>query len=220
MKKMIIFSLALFAASISFSQNIRIGFNAGIAMANYKVTADNVSIKGDTKTGITLGMVVDVPVSDHVSFQPALNYVQKGLKNTDGTGTSMIKDESTVNLLEIPLNLLFNSRGKSGNFFVGAGPSIAFGISGKNKTTYSDGTPEESSKLKFGNTDQDDLKGLDLGANFLSGYCFKGGFQVSVNYNLGLNNLVPKPVDSEKVKSHYIGIKLGYMLNGGKEKKK
>ncbi len=220
MKKMIIFSLALFATSVSFSQDTRIGFNAGIAMANYKISADNLSIKGDTKTGITLGIVVDVPVSAHVSFQPALNFVQKGVKNTDGTGTSLIKDESTVNLLEIPINLLFNSRGKSGNFFVGAGPSLAFGISGKDKTTYADGTPDESSKIKFGSTENDDLKGLDFGANFLSGYCFNGGFQVSVNYNLGLSNLVPKPVDNEKVKSHYIGIKLGYMLNGGKGKKK
>ncbi len=220
MKKMIFFSLTLFAASISFSQDTRIGFNAGMAMANYKITQDNLSIKGDTKTGITLGILVDVPISAHVSFQPALNYVQKGLKNTedDGSGNT-IKSDAKVNLLEIPLNLLFNSRGKSGNFFVGVGPSLAFAISGKSKIIYSDGTPEESTKMKFGSSENDDLKGLDFGANFLTGYCFKGGFQVSVNYNMGLSNLVPKPVDNEKAKSHYIGIKLGYMLAGGKGKK-
>ncbi|MBL0232106.1 MAG: PorT family protein [Chitinophagaceae bacterium] len=222
MKKTIILLAAVFAAHlVSIAQNTRVGFTAGVSMSNYKITADNLSIKGDTKAGITFGVLVDAPLSDHLSLQPALNFIQKGLNNTNDLGGGVTeKSKSTINLIEVPVNFLYNSNGKGGNFFVGAGPSLGFGISGNSRTTYSDGTPEESSKIKFGNTIDDDLKGLDLGANLLAGYCLKGGFMFSVNYNLGLSNLVPKPEGNEKMKSHYIGIKLGWMLAGDQKKKK
>jgi hypothetical protein len=222
MKKTIIFLTAIFAVHfVSLAQNTRVGFTAGVSLSNYKITADNFSYKGDTKAGITFGVLVDAPLSDHFSFQPGLNFIQKGLNNSEDMGGGVtVKSKSTINLIEVPVNFLYNSNGAGGNFFAGAGPSLGFGISGNSRTTYSDGTPEESSDIKFGNTIDDDLKGLDLGANLIAGYCLKSGLMFSVNYNFGLSNLVPKPEGNEKMKSHYIGIKLGWMLGGDKTKKK
>ena len=160
-------------------------------------------------------------MSERFSVQPALNFIQKGFKNTEDLGNGVTeKAKSTINLIEVPVNFLYNSNGKGGNFFAGAGPSLGFAISGNSRVTYSDNTPEESSDLKFGNTVDDDLKGLDLGANLIAGYCLSSGLLFSVNYNFGLSNLVPKPEANEKMKSHYFGIKLGWMLGGGEKKKK
>ena len=222
MKRAIIFLAVLFAANFnSHAQNTRVGFTAGVAMSNYKITADNFSYKGDTKAGLTVGVLVDIPLSDHFSVQPALNFIQKGFKNTEDLGNGVTeKAKSTINLIEVPINFLYNSNGQGGNFFAGAGPSLGFAMSGNSRVTYSDNTPEEKSDLKFGNTEDDDLKGLDLGANLVAGYALQSGLLFSVNYNFGLSNLVPKPVDNEKMKSHYIGVKIGWILGGGEKKKK
>lgn len=216
----------LFAAISVFNwvtnaQNTRFGFTVGGTMANYKISASGLSISGDDKFGLTFGTVVDIPMSEKFSIQPGLHFVQKGLIIKDASDPSVtIKDITTISMIELPINFLYNSGGSNGNFFVGAGPSIAFGVSGKGKTTFSDGTPSETIDLKFGNTDQDDLKGLDLGANLIAGYRLSSGLMFSFNYNLGLSNVVPKPADGESMKSHYFGLRLGWMLGGSSKDKK
>jgi hypothetical protein len=194
------------------TQNTRFGFTGGAAFANYKSKGSSASDNGNSKTGLTAGVLVDIPLSKNFSFQPAVNFVQKGTKDEETSGGVTEKIKLTVNSIEVPLNFLYNAPGNGGNFFIGAGPSFAFALSGKLK--FDDGTNSLSENVKFGNGDDDDIKGLDLGANFMTGYCFHSGFLLSVNYNAGLSNLVPGGSSDDKVKSHYFGIKLGYLLNG------
>jgi hypothetical protein len=113
----------------------------------------------------------------------------------------------------VPLNFLYNSSGNTGgNFFFGAGPSIAFSFSGKGKQD--DGTNVTTENLKFGNGEDDDMKGMDLGANFITGYHFKKGFLLSANYNIGLSNLIPGSSSTDySAKSSYFGLKIGYLIN-------
>lgn len=203
------------------AQNTSFGFTAGGTMANYKISGGGFSISGDDKFGLTFGTVVDIPMSGNFSIQPGLNFVQKGLVIKDASDPSVtVKSTTTISMIELPVNFLYNSSGSSGHFFVGAGPSVAFGISGKGKTTYTDGTPTETIDVKFGNTDQDDMKSLDLGANLIAGYRLSSGLMFSFNYNLGLSNAVPKPADGESMKSHYFGLRLGWMLGGSSKEKK
>lgn len=115
-----------------------------------------------------------------------------------------------------PLNFLYNTRCKAGNFFVGAGPSFAVAFSGKGKFT--GGTNSESTNLKFGNSDNDNMKSFDIGANIMIGFSMSNGIMFSVNYNAGLNNLFPHGSGDGTFKSNYFGINLGYLLNSGKRK--
>jgi Outer membrane protein beta-barrel domain len=216
MKKL--FFLPVFIVAFHFmgsTQTTRFGFTAGAAFANYK-TNDDGSDKASSKTGITAGVLADIPVSKHFSFQPAVNFVQKGTKDDQTSGGVTEKATLTINCIEVPLNFLYNATGNTGNFFIGAGPSFAFGISGKLKSV--DGSDSETENVKFGNGDDDLIKGFDLGANFITGYCFPNGLFVSVNYNMGFSNLLPGSSGDGTLKSHYFGIKLGWLLNG-KEKK-
>ncbi|RZK29866.1 MAG: hypothetical protein EOO61_20060 [Hymenobacter sp.] len=102
-------------------------------------------------------------------------------------------------------------------FFIGAGPSVAFGISGKEE--YSDGMNSESQTVEFGNGD-DQLKRIDFGGNLLTGFQFRNGLLLNLNYNFGLNSLTNDTQDDVTVKSRYFGIRLGYIFNKTKPKKK
>lgn len=212
MKKLFFIPLACVAFHFTgIAQNTRFGFAAGTAFANYN-KANSSDENGNSKTGITAGVLVDIPVSQHFSFQPAVNFIQKGTQGQEWG------PKIDVNCIEVPLNLLFNSRGSTGNFFIGSGPSLAFAFSGK--FTIPDPLDRPVTRdLKIGNGSDDDMKGLDLGANFITGYSFPNGLFLSVNYNAGLNNLSPGGSGNGTMKSHYFGIKLGYLLNGkGKNK--
>ncbi len=214
MKKLLCLTL-LFAGCYftSLGQNTRFGFTAGVSFANYNSKVDGESDNGNSKVGLTAGVLVDIPLSKNLSFQPAVNFVQKGTKDEQTFGGVTEKVSLGTNHIEVPFNFLFNASGNTGNFFIGAGPSLAFGISGKLK--YDDGTDSFTEDVKFGSSDDDFMKGFDLGANFLAGYCFPNGLLFSANYNAGLSNLFPGGSGGNgTLKSHYFGIKIGWMLNG------
>ena len=216
MKKLLFFIIVLISIN-TYAQNIRIGFTTGVTIANYKSKVDGKTESATAKAGLTAGVLVDIPVAKHFSFQPAVNFVQKGTKDEQSYGTLTQKGSININYLEMPLNFLYNSRSKTGNFFVGAGPSVAIAISGKAK--YDDGTTKASENLKFGTSDDSFMKPFDLGANFMAGFSLNNGVMFSLNYNAGLNNLFPKGSDDGWLRSNYFGIKLGYMLKGNKRHK-
>ncbi len=212
MKKTLLVLIGLTSISLfSEAQNTRFGFTGGAVFANYNSKVDGESDNGKSKVGITAGLLVDIPLGEHFSIQPALNFVQKGTKEEETFGGVTEKTSVNINCIEVPLNFLYNATGNTGNFFIGAGPSLAFAISGKVK--YDDGTNSLSEDLKFGNSDEDDIKSLDLGANFITGYCFPNGLMLAVNYNMGLSNLIPGGDADATLKSSYFGIKLGFILN-------
>jgi len=213
MKKLFFLSVIFLVSQFTIhAQNTRFGFTAGSVFANYNSKVDGENDNGNSKTGITAGVMVDIPVSKQFSFQPAINFVQKGSKDEQTLGGVTETVSVNINSIEVPLNFLYNAVSNSGSFFIGAGPSFAFALSGKFK--YSDGSNSLSEDIKFGNGDDDDIKGMDPGANFLAGYSFKSGLLFSVNYNAGLTNLSPGSSSDETLKSHYFGIKLGYFLKG------
>jgi hypothetical protein len=183
------------------------GLTAGTALGSYKVKAESVSITSDMKAGFTVGALYSISVGKSVNFQPALNFVQKG-----GTfKEEMFTDKTTLNYLELPLNFIYHTRSSAGNFFIGAGPCLGKGLSGKDK--WDDGSNEETTDIKFGSNDEDDFKPLEVGLNMLAGYQFKKGFLIAANYNAGLNNVGNIDTDISEYHNRYIGIRIGFMFN-------
>lgn len=213
MKKLLIAMFAISALQQNgFAQRILVGIQTGPVFSNYHSKEDGTSDDGKTLTGLTAGFFLDVPMSKNISFQPALNYILKGTKDEQTYGGVTEKVKLQIHHLEIPLNWLYNTRNANGtNFFIGAGPSVTFAISGNTK--YDDGTLSETSNLKFGNSQEDDVKGLDIGANFLIGYSLNSGLLFSANYNTGLSNLFPSSAYQGNLKSHYFSIKTGWLFH-------
>ncbi len=207
MKKIItLIAIAAIAAQTVQAQKSSFGFTAGVTLAKTTAKFTGGSITTESKIGFTAGVVGDIPIGKDFSFMPALNFVQKGSKSKHDSY------ESTTNLnyIEIPLNFVYRVPGKSGHLFIGAGPSVAYGISGKMKD--SDPSEPVDVKVKFGSSADDDFKPLELAANLLLGYQFNGGFNLAANYNLGLNNIAP--VSDFKGHNNYFGLRLGMMLSG------
>jgi len=208
--------LMILLTSYSLSaQTTKIGLTAGASFANVTVKSGGISASPKSRAGITPGLLVDCPLSANFSFQPALNFVQKGYIAKDETGSEKVN----FNYLEVPVDFVYNSK-KDEGFFIGAGPSIAYGISGKDKFDYSDpAIPNDEIKIKFG-SGMDKIKTLDFGVNALAGYKFKGGFMISGNYTLGLNkiNNDDDSGNNGTIKNKYFAIKIGYLFDGPKHK--
>ena len=208
MKKLIIF-IAVVSALNSYGQKTQFGFTGGATIANYKSKSDGNDESGKSKIGFTLGMFANMAVGKNFVIQPGLNWVQKGSKDEVDMGGFTEKYQITTNHIEVPVNFIYKGNG----FFIGAGPSFSFGVSGKVKWEAAGFNGEE--KIHFGNSDTSDIKPFDMGANVLTGYQFKSGFLIVANYNLGLSNLIPgSGADNGSFKSRYFGIKLGYLLHG------
>ncbi len=217
MKKILLSTgLMLFLTLNIFGQKKSIGFTGGLTISNYHAKVDGETDDGKSKLGFTLGVLADIPLSKNFSFQPALNFVQKGTKEEFDLGGG---DDGTIKLsnnsIEIPLNFIYKSGGAACNFFIGAGPSLSLSVAGKIK--YDDGTDDFSQDLDFGNSEDDDMRGFDIGANVLAGVECKNGLLVALNYNQGLSNLYPQATDNDKLSSHYFGIRIGYILKMKKQ---
>ncbi|MEP6594645.1 MAG: porin family protein [Ginsengibacter sp.] len=189
----------------------KIGLTGGMAFANVTAKLEGMSVSAKMKPGFTAGLFTDFPVSSNFSFQPALNFVQKGSKSGDET----YKDKLNYNYLEVSLNFVYNNSG----FFIGAGPSISFGLSGKEEfIDKEDPSNSENTKVKFGSAEEE-VKRCEFGANVLTGYKTAGGFMFSANYNLGLNNIANgDAIEGGTIKNKYFALKIGYVLHDSKRK--
>jgi Outer membrane protein beta-barrel domain len=216
MKKRLFIAAAfvlLTAISQAQSPGIKFGIHAGTSIANMKYEEDEYSYSPKSIFGIQGGFVADLQLGKHLSLQPGVNFVQKGMKiKSDENGSNDTYTER-INAIEIPINILYNSKGNAGNLFVGAGPSFSFAMAGKYIEKIDGETDKE--KMSFGNNEMDDdYRAFDFGVNGMIGYEFKGGLFMAANYNLGLRNLLPGgDEDYGKVKTNYFGVRLGYFFN-------
>jgi hypothetical protein len=206
MKKLI--SLVTLIVSIlsgnAYAQKAKVGITAGATIGSYKLKAQGVSVTSKGKAGLTVGVFTDIPVGSSMSFMPALNFVQKGGKlNVDG-----MNDKLTTNYLEVPLNFAYNVKLTNGKFFIGAGPALNMGISGKDK--WETEGYSGSDKVKFGK--DEDFKRFDAGLNFVTGLVGKAGWLVSFNYNTGLSSSSDVDGVDGKFYKRYFGLRVGYML--------
>jgi hypothetical protein len=214
-KTILLFISFIFLMNFTKAQNVAVGVHATATIASYKYSFESSTTTSKMKVGAGGGLVLSVPLGKHFSFRPELNYILKGGTEKDEDA----KAKLTLNYLELPLHVVYNVNTTSGVFFAGAGPSFSLGVSGKSK--YEDGeTGDETEKINFGNTEDDDLKPLEIGVGVLAGYQFMNGFFVDARFNAGLTNSFPDDYDDAKFRNMYFGIGVGYMFNNARKKKK
>jgi hypothetical protein len=205
MKKMTILVLAADILVKLVAAQTVFGFTAGATFSTYNVKIDGTSMGSKMKVGGSVGMLMSTNIGKNWWFLPGLNLTMKGgvIKND----ASAITNDVYFGYLEIPLDIVYHTAAGKGQFFVGAGPSLNYGLFGKYKIT---GMYEESGNVKFGSGDDDDLKPFEIGANLLAGYKFPSGMLVSACYDLGLNNVAP--VSDATFHNMYFGLRFGYFL--------
>lgn len=194
----------------AYAQKEQVGISGGATFSNYSGSTKS----NKTKAGFTIGAIANIDIGKNFIIQPGINFVQKGSRDQNNFWGVTSKYTLTTNHIEVPVNLMYSTNG----FFIGAGPSFSFAISGKWK--YDAGGVKTEENVKFGNGDGDNMKGFDIAANMiLGGFLVKNSLFIAANYNLGFRNLdTGTNPNSGTVNSRYFGIKIGYLLAEMKKK--
>lgn len=212
MKKLILSAAAVLFGFGAFAQApFGYGVKAGVNLPNYHF--NNTSSTYDTKASSNFHVTayLDAPVSNNFYIQPGVSLQGKGAKFADYSfnGNDYQITQNTM-WLEVPVNAVVKiPTGYTGNFYIGAGPYAAFGLSGKNKITAGDRTTELEN-FKFGS--DNDQKSFDAGINFLAGYQLSSGLTLGAGYGLGLTDIAPNGTGSIKQNNRVLSFSVGFAL--------
>jgi hypothetical protein len=175
---------------------------AGVNFANVSVEDDGDIDDAKMLTSFQVGIIGDFNLAPFLALQPGLIFTGKGSKTQSGDpgDASWYRATSNPYYLEVPVNLVFKTQGPV-RFFAGAGPYLAMGVGGKNKT---DGEVLGASfhsedNIEWSNDDPTTLdyeedagfgimKRFDYGLNVLAGIEVSN-LVLSANYGLGLAKL-------------------------------
>jgi hypothetical protein len=205
MTKKILTLLIVMTTIACASAQITIIPKAGVTISKV-ATNDDERMK--SSLGFSIGAALNIEVSEILSLQPELQFIQKGFGLTYSetyTGYSEKFDgKVSITYIEAPL-LIKTTFGQNVNFYINAGPSLGFGIGGKYKLKHSkSGTAVNESftfdgRVKFGtepdNSDGEDIyfdNRLDFGVQLGGGILIGKKIMVDLRYGLGLSNLYKK----------------------------
>ncbi len=226
MKKISLVVAATVIALASFAQ-VRFGAqvigNAGSFSTN---TDDLENVSNKMKISAGGGLVADISFSDKFAIRPSLNFLQK--KGSIEYQTELLPGKTStintsLNYLELPVQFLYKIPMRSMTAFIGAGPSLGYGLSGKLKVKgwiYEDNEGDQVDDLIEINESVDafkkeadggaELKRFDISANAIAGVEFKSGLYVNAGYMAGLSNLSKSSDD--KFKTRGIQLTVGLLL--------
>ena len=226
-KSFLLFILVIVAAGL-YGQTISYGIDAGLNLTKLSVTSYSppgsgisVPVSDSYLRGFHAGGVVDIRF-DSFSIQPGVLFSTKGSNSAFSfsqsffgqTVTASSKIKTTLDYVELPLNFIYRLDAGDGNIFIGAGPYLGIGLSGKEvANSITNGTPSTTTQnLTFG-SGQNDIKNPDFGINGLIGYQFNIGLSISAGYGLGL---VSSSGSNGSGKNQGYSFSLACFLNSGK----
>ena len=202
--KKVIFLAVISAFTVSFDSHAQLGIQAGVVGVPGESfpTADGLDKAGGA-LGYTFGLYYNAPLGNSFVLQPAVNLVNKQWKD-DLDGIEITKMQ--INYLEVPVQFVYTG-GKSRGFFIGAGPSLIFGLSGK-RTEEINGVTN-TTDYKFG--EEGGEGAFTLAVNGMAGYSF-GRIMLCVNYAHGLTNQASEDQDFGNA-SHF-ALRAGFNFGG------
>jgi len=220
-------TIAILLTAASYAQKARV--QVGVNLANVSVTDNGRVDDANMLTSFHVGIVGDFPIGPTVAFQPGILYTGKGSKveSGDPNGANYFKQTTNPFYFEVPANFVFKFPfATESHAFIGAGPYLGIGVSGKVTTegkafniafnseksvVFSDDDPttfnqEEGTGLGV-------MKRFDYGVNGTAGIAGKS-LVLGVNYGLGLAKLQSGTTNSEdnnnkhRVFSVFVGFRL------------
>jgi len=206
MKKLILSASAVLFGFGAFAQTQEIGYGikAGVNLPTYHISSGDYSDNTESTTNFHITAFMDAPISPMFSIQPGVSLQGKGAKLMDNDLGELKQNTMWI---EVPVNAVAKFPAGDGNFFLGAGPYAAFGISGKNE--FEGDNVDIERDFEFGS--DGDLKGTDFGVNFQAGYQLGSGLTLGAGYGLGLSNLAPDS-DAGKINNRVLSFSVGFAL--------
>ena len=142
------------------------------------------------KPGYSIGVGYDIQISDAISLQPNLQYIQKGAKLsvTDEINDYKYSESIDLNYIEMPVLIKFGL-GSAKKFFLYGGPSIGYWLNGNFKFSIENtGTGESdtiSEKIVFDENSNRAEFSVQLGM----GYLIANKILLDVKYGIGLSDI-------------------------------
>ncbi len=201
-------------STLSFAQ-VRVGVKGSLQFANQKISSQGFNITGSNLLGFQAGLLLDAPLSDNLSLRPQILYSVKGSKydlssllgGLGGSGDAT----TTINYVEVPVQVAYGFEVGNGRVVLGAGPYIAYALNGKSKGNFNGMSGTES--IEFG-SGQNQTKRLDFGLHVSAGYELSSGLMLSGYYSPGLSSLSNAPSSDGTVKNTAFGVSLGFLFGG------
>lgn len=163
--------------STSSSNDVMFGAKAGVNFA--KLTGDDVE-DADGRTGLNLGFVAELPISEKFSLQGEVVYSQQGLQEDFEGGEYKLK----LDYINVPvLAKIYVTDGLA--FEVG--PQFGFNVA---STAEFQVEGEDGDELSSVERDLEDaVEGFDFGAAFGASYKLDSGLFFQARYALGLTSV-------------------------------
>jgi hypothetical protein len=203
MKKLLLAIVFAAASMGAFAQIPKFGIKGGVNFANVTASSGSVSASFGQLTTFSVGAFADLKAGS-ISIQPGLFYTGKGFKIDDQASNESV--ELNLKYLQVPVNFVYHAPIVVGNIYLGAGPFVAYGISGKSKAKSGGSTIEED--VVFG--DDGDVKRTEFGLQGIAGLQLKGGFLVGISYDLGLSNIANNIDGEGSLKNKVFGVSVGF----------
>lgn len=185
------------------------GLKGGVNIPTFIYTGENFTYTTSYTTNFFLTAYVDIPLKEQLlSLQTGLSLQSKGGRMEEYAGGRNMSHTEKILWLEVPATFLTRIPAGASHFFLGTGPYVAYGLSGKN--TYHKGWLFPETEFSF----EHFKKRVDFGANFIVGFQTGSGFIVQGGYALGLKDLTPKspvPIPTKVFNRGWsVGIGLAY----------
>lgn len=215
-KKVITLVLAQGIFILSFAQ-VDYGFKVGAthATTNNMSTADSRYING-----YQFGGFADVKLSKNLSVRPGLQFTQKGhnIESNIQGGPSFVfyfQNRLALSYLEIPVDIMYSlPLSKAVKLYLGAGPTIGYGIAGKNRVISIRGEAANNYEAlveKNNVFDNPNTRRMDIGANLTAGVEFKNIF-IGTSYNHGFINTFKSDPANNIDKNRTFALSVSYFL--------
>lgn len=209
------------------------GIRAGANFSNVIAKDENNNKLATTLLpGFQIGVTAGLPLSTDFFVEPALMLNTKGYKYQESSGSLKGTGWEMPFYAELPVNFLYKPVVGNGRLLLGAGPYLGYGVGGKWKLEFKQGTTSLSQKgsLDFRNDASTAFldstggglglpdkvtyaKPFDFGAGVLAGYEFAQRISISLQGQLGLINISPT-IDNRKtgatLKNMQFGLSVGY----------
>ncbi len=232
-RKVFFLIVLLTITSIQIQGQIHFGIKGGINVSNFHVKADkdiDDILFYLNQTNFHMGFLTEIQINNKFSIQPELLFSAKGAIHKACVESVRInpipgymapsKDisKATYSIYYIELPIYFKTMfeaGKSGDFTIGIGPYVSYGIRGRNK---GDAIVDTSHPTEI-NWDRDlfvggdfynaFLKHFDVGLSGFVGYELDMGIFTTISYDMGLYN-IKKNNDNIKLNNRTFSVSIGY----------
>ena len=192
-------ALLMLAAAPAQAQWLNIGVKGGVNVATQQISGGGSGPSPQQRVGVVAGVFDTLPAFSWLDVQAEALYAVKGSKITvEGITTT-----EEIDYLEVPVLARVKKAAGRWKLYGGAGPSTAFRLRARTRTSFSGSTEE----IDIGNQ----VESIDFGVGMGAGV-ERGRLVIDVRYTLGLSDIDKDKTDATKTKNRTIAVTVGYRL--------